>query len=644
MHTKIRNPIIILLISMLFPVFLLPAYATDTTNAGNTPSGIPYERLEQEIDSYVNAHVGKATPGAAVVVTKGDKIIFSKGYGYANIEKKTEVDPAKTVFAYGSINKAFVWTSVMQLVEAGKMKLDQDIRAYLQKELAERLSIKKRITMLDIMSHTAGFEQHPLSTFTMSEDNLTSLEETLISSQPAQIYEPGKVIAYSNFATALAGLVVEKVSGESFSDYEMNHILRPLGMNLTSGHPTLEDRPELQNAEATGYAMKPEGGFEARAHYFVPMYPAGAMEGTAEDLARFAIALNAPSSPLFTRPETVQTMLSQSYTPNAEILSNAHGFWEYRAKPHTVGHSGNVKGFSGNFAVVPDEQLGIVVLTNMEIEQKLTSGIINLLIQDKTQEAVTPADDLAPSSELNGYYVQSGGTFTTYHEVINYLGLIKVEAKGKHDLTLSVMGMSGEMRQIKPNVYKYAKSDNPRFERLAPVLYAKISKDGQVVRLSKGIATDILPLQGSRSLPALTSYLVLAVIAIAFFLLTPFVLLVRWLFRKRKGSPSASTSTAPSSRLLMAVIWCGTILVVNILYLLVNAMINENVTVGQMNVGVSLNWVLATLAAALFVLSIFKGRHQVMSKGHKGFRIVVGVLFTSFALLLANWNFFYFIP
>lgn len=641
MHTKIRNPIIMLLISMLFPVFLLPAYARDTTNAGNTPSGIPYDRLEQEIDSYVNAHVGKATPGAAVVVTKGDKIIFSKGYGYANIEEKTEVDPAKTVFAYGSINKAFVWTSVMQLVEAGKMKLDQDIRAYLPKELVERLSIKNPITMLDIMSHTAGFEQHPLSTFTMSAESLTSLEETLLSSQPGQIYEPGKVIAYSNFATALAGLVVEKVSGESFSDYEMNHILRPLGMNLTSGHPTLGDRPKLQNAEATGYAMKPEGGFEARAHYFVPMYPAGAMEGTAEDLARFAIALNAPSSPLFTRSETVQTMLSRSYTPNAEILSNAHGFWEYRAKPHTVGHSGNVKGFSGNFAVVPDEQLGIVVLTNMEIEQKLTSGIINLLIQDKTQEAVTPADDLAPSSELNGYYVQSGGTFTTYHEVINYLGLIKVEAKGKHDLTLSVMGMSGEMKQIKPNVYKYAKSDNPRFERLAPVLYAEIL-DGQVVRLSKGIATDILPLQGSRSLPALISYLVLAVIVIAFFLLTPFVLLVRWLFRKRKGSPPASTSTA--SRLLMAVIWCGMILVVNFLYLLVNAMINENVTVGQMNVGVAFNWVLATLAAALFVLSIFNGRHQVISKGHKGLRIVVGVLFIGFTLLLANWHFFYFIP
>ncbi|MGG3307063.1 serine hydrolase domain-containing protein [Paenibacillus lautus] len=529
----------------------------------------------------------------------------------------------------------------MQLVEAGKMKLDQDIRAYFPEEFAKKLRYDKPITMLDIMSHTAGYEQHPLSTFTPSAENLTSLEETLLSSQPQQIYEPGKVIAYSNFATALAGLAVEKVSGESFSDYEMNHILRPLGMNRSSGHPMLGDHPDLQETEAIGYAVKEEGGFEARAHFYVPLYPAGAMEGTAEDLARFVMALNVPDSPLFTRPETVQSMLSRSYTPNEEILSNAHGFWEYRAEPHVVGHSGNVKGFSGNFAVVPDEQLGIVVLTNTEIEQKLTSGIINLLVQYKTKapEIKVPAADLSPSGKLAGYYVQSGGTYTTYHELINYLGLIKVKAKGEHDLTLSVMGLSGVLKQISPNVYKFDKSDDPRFERLAPILYAEIS-NGQVVRLSKEIATDILPIKGSRSIPALICYLVLAAIAVLFFILAPLVMSMRWLIRKRKGSPSASAA----HRLLTAAIVCGTILTVHILYLLANALINENVTVGQMNFGVALNWVLAILVGMLIALSFVKGKHQPESKWIKRVRIGVGVLYSGFALLLANWHFFHFIP
>lgn len=604
-----------------------------------TPSGIPYNRLEQEVDNYVNSHIGKSTPGAAVVVTKGNEIIFSKGYGYADIDRKTSVDPSSTVFAYGSMNKAFVWTSIMQMVEAGKMKLDQDIRTYFPKEVADQLRYDKPITMLDIMSHTAGYEQHPLSTFTLSKENLTSLEETVLSNQPRQIYDPGKVIAYSNFATALAALAVEKVSGEFFFDYEMNHILKPLGMKHSSGHPALAGHPDLLKARATGYAAKPGGGFEARERYYVPLYPAGGMEGTAEDLARFVMALNTTDSRLFERPDTARTMLSRSYTPNEAILSNAHGFWEYRAVPHVVGHSGNVKGFSGNFAVVPENQLGIVVLTNMEIEQELTSGIINLLIQEPTKEGdlTVPATELAPSEKLAGYYVQSGGTYSTYHEVINYLGLIKVQPKGEHDLILSVMGMTGELKQTSPNVFQFAKSDHSRFERLAPILYAEISDD-RVMRLSKGIATDILPIKGSRSLPALIFYMVWALLSILFFLVAPLVILIRWLLRRRKRTPLTMNHFTSSF------ILSGTILVINVLYQLVNAMFNEDVTVEQMNLGVSINWVMTLLAIVLFGVSMVKDSNTSRSTWSKVSHAVAGVLFIGFTLILAHWNFFNFIP
>ncbi|WP_342439485.1 serine hydrolase [Paenibacillus sp. FSL L8-0436] len=109
MNTRERIPIITFLACVLFFTFFsIPSYTADAAGTGETPSGIPCNRLEQEIDSYVNSQIGQSTPGAAVVVTKGDKIIFSKGYGYADIGKRTPVDPAGTVFAYGSINKAFV--------------------------------------------------------------------------------------------------------------------------------------------------------------------------------------------------------------------------------------------------------------------------------------------------------------------------------------------------------------------------------------------------------------------------------------------------------------------------------------------------------------------------------------------------------
>ncbi|USB34354.1 serine hydrolase domain-containing protein [Paenibacillus sp. YPG26] len=616
------------------------AFGAEGSRSGHTPSGIPYSQLEHEIDSYVNSYIGKSTPGAAVVVTRGDRIIFSKGYGYANIEQKVPVDPSRTVFSYGSINKMFVWTSVMQLVEQGKMRLDQDIKTYLPKDLGDKLRYKSPITMLDIMSHTAGFEQHPLSLFIRSADDLKPLEETLLSVQPEQIYEPGSVIAYSNYSTALAALTVEKVSGQDFPDYEMNHILRPLGMLRTSGHPSLKDHPELKKDKAEGYAAVEQEGFTPRGQYYIPLYPAGAMEGTAEDLARFAIALTTKHNPLFSRTETLHAMLSRSYTPDKDLLSNAHGFWEYSGSPRAVGHSGNTMGFSSNFAIVPEEKLGIVVLTNAEIEQSLTAGLVNHLIQNKHAISAESGGPLQRSSDVAGHYVIAQNSYTTVQEVLSYLGLIKAEAKGEFDLTVRVMGMFGEYKQIHPQLYQLTHTEYPRLKKLAPLLYAEMLH-GKVIRLSKGIATDIVPLPPGRSLPALISYLALAVLCILFFVITPAVLLVRRLLSCMKGKGLSSSN--PSGRWTAAASTGGAAVVLNSAVLLMNAAGNQDATVGQLNTGIMINWILAILAEILLVTAIYKGRRQSQTRGQKWLQMTTALLLNSFLILLSNWHFFHFI-
>ncbi|GIP20709.1 serine hydrolase [Paenibacillus sp. J22TS3] len=644
MNTRFRNQMVSFLLSVvLFAVFASPALASPANAAGDihmerTPSGIPYAQLGQEIDKYVNKYIGKSSPGAAVVVTKAGKVIFSKGYGYANVEKQIPVDPATTVFNYGSINKVFVWTSVMQLVEQGKMKLDQDVKAYFPKQFADKLRYDKPVTMLDMMSHTAGFEQHPLGLFLKSPEKLMSLEDTLLSVQPAQVFEPGKVMAYSNYSTALAAFTVEKVSGHSFSDYEMNRILRPLGMNHTSGHPTLKDHPDLARAQATGYVSAEHGGFEPREHYYVQLYPAGAMQGTAEDLGRFAQALTSEHSPLFVKPETLGIMLSQSYTPHKDFLGNAHGLWEYNTKPHAVGHSGNTMGFSSNFAVVPDEQLGIVVLTNAEVEQSLTSGVIDLLTKTPKPETTASGENLQKSSEVAGSYVIAQNTFSTIQEFMSYLGLVKLEAKGEHDLVINVMGLSGEYTQVAPQVYRLNLGAEPRLQKLAPELYAEM-QNGKVVRLSKGRATDIVPLGSGRAVPALLAYAAIAVTDMLFFLIAPLVLLVRWFLRKRKGRGSSS----PVERLIQGVILCGSIIVINVLILLANVMFNQDVTAAQLNTGIVINWILAVLADLLLVYSVYIGRKSAQSKHLSSLQIITAVIINSYLILLLNWHFFHLI-
>lgn len=638
MISQIKNQIFAALLGIvLFGASWVPAYA-ESPSSDSTPSGIPYAQLGQAIDKYVQPHIGTSAPGAAIVVTKGDKVIFSKGYGYANLEEQVPVDPATTVFNFGSVNKMFVWTSVMQLVEQGKMKLDQDIRGYFPKEFVNQLRYEQPITMLDMMSHTAGFEQHPLPLFTKSPGKLESLEKTLLRIQPAQVFEPGKIMAYSNYSTSLAAYAVESVIGESFSDYEMNRILRPLGMNHSSGSPTLADHPDLQEAGATGYGVAMNGDFEPRERYYIPLYPAGAMQGTAEDLARFAMGLTSKHSPLFSNPQTLKTMLSQSYSPNKEFLSNAHGFWEYNARPHTVGHSGNTMGFSANFAVVPEEQLGIVVLTNAEVEQPITSGVIDLIIKSKSTPPAQSSVNLPSSSEVVGDYVVAQNSFSTIQEFMSYLGLVKLVAKGEHDLIIRVMGLSGEYEQTSPYVYRLKSGADPRLQKLAPELYAEM-KAGKVVRLSKGRATDIVPLGMNRSVPILFTHAVVAGLDIVFFLFAPLVLLVRWLLRRRKGIKLST----PVGRMTTAVILCGTAIVINVLILIMNVIGNQEVTASQLNTGIVINWVLAILANLLFVYSIYKGRQNSLAKGQAALQIVTAVLLGSYLILLINWHFFHLI-
>ncbi|MGI6005623.1 MAG: serine hydrolase domain-containing protein, partial [Christensenellales bacterium] len=142
--------------------------------AGRTPSGIPYGGMEARIDGYVGQHIGKTSPGAAVVVVKDGRIIFSKGYGYADVENNLAVDPAETVFEYASVSKLFVYVTLMRLAEEGKLDLDADIRAYLPEGFLKKLRYDEPITFMHVMNHTAGFEDYLLDLILTSKEDFPS--------------------------------------------------------------------------------------------------------------------------------------------------------------------------------------------------------------------------------------------------------------------------------------------------------------------------------------------------------------------------------------------------------------------------------------------------------------------------------------
>src|SRR3989440_12490864 len=147
--------------------------------------------------------------GAVVAVVKDGKVLFAKGYGFSDVEKRKRVSPSETLFRPGSISKLFTWTSVMQLVQQGKLNLDQDVNTYLDFKIPPAFG--KPITLRNIMTHTPGFEETAKGLFVADAASIHPLGEYLREHIPAPIFPPGVTPAYSNYAPAVAGYIVQRV-------------------------------------------------------------------------------------------------------------------------------------------------------------------------------------------------------------------------------------------------------------------------------------------------------------------------------------------------------------------------------------------------------------------------------------------------
>ena len=177
--------------------------------------------LKNEMEEY---HIA----GAAVSVVKDGELFFTKGYGYANLEKDIPVDPEQTLFRIGSVTKLFTATAVMQLVEQGKLDLDADINTYLDFRIPD--TYPQPITIKNLLTHTSGFEDRLADVLVSDAADIVPARGWLVSHMHARVRPPGDSPAYSNYNAMLAGYIVARVSGQPYDEYIQDHILNPLGM------------------------------------------------------------------------------------------------------------------------------------------------------------------------------------------------------------------------------------------------------------------------------------------------------------------------------------------------------------------------------------------------------------------------------
>lgn len=394
----------IIMILLCICLFLPPL---TTVNAEKLSNGKAFNNQfsEKAVNDIMEKHVGKKIPGAALAIVKDGKILFSNEYGYADIKKNMPMKK-DSIFEMASTSKLFTWTAVMQLVEEGKIDLDTDIRTYLPDGLLD-LKFEQPVTMYHLMSHTGGFEEQVSGTSVYKKEDMISLEE-YIGNQPEQVYPPGEIPAYSNYGTALAGYIVQYVSGVPFEEYIDTHIFKPLGIKSSAFHMPPQ---EIMEKKALGYEYKDNNNYEVFPKLYFSGTPAGTLNSSAIDMAKFLIAhMDTENHPLFKNLSTQEQMHRQHFTTHESMTGMAHGFFEgERNNRRIIFHDGNIDGFTTLAMMSPESHTGLVLLINSdsapsEVSDELASYIFG--------EATEYNDDIKVYTGTT-HYEEVAGTYRT---------------------------------------------------------------------------------------------------------------------------------------------------------------------------------------------------------------------------------------
>lgn len=438
--------------------------------------------LEAWLDGYMPYALERGRiAGAVVVVVRGSGTVLQKGYGYADLASRKPVSPDATLFRPGSVSKLFTWTAVMQQVEAGKIDLDKDVNAYLDFKIPPFDG--KPITMRNIMTHTAGFEESIRHLISSDPKAVMPLKKFATEALPQRVFAPGTTPAYSNYATALAGYILERVTGMSFDDYVDQRVFAPIGMTRSSFRQPLPDA--LKPMMATGYSNVTE---KAKAYEIVIPAPAGSLASTGADMGKFMIAhLNNGAGLL--KPETARMMHDFKAPGIGPLNSMALGFYEQRVNgQRAIAHGGDTQWFHSYLWLFPESDVGLYISMN-SVGTEGAAGAVRSGLFHQFADRYLPGEDKVGKVDdatakqhaqlLAGDYVSSRGAFTNFMSLIGLLGKtsITVGEDGKIGFP-ALDGLSAAARdwvEVAPFVWR----DTNTGERLAADV-----KDGKVVRLS----------------------------------------------------------------------------------------------------------------------------------------------------------------
>lgn len=337
--------------------------------------------LEPFVDGVVRAAMHtERIAGVSLVVVRDGRVVLLKGYGVADEAGRT-VDPERTLFRIASISKTFTWIALMQLVEQGKVDLDKPANDYLPAQLhIPDDGQTAPVLVRHLMTHSAGFEDLVAGhLFIPDPARAAPLINALSRHRPKRVRPPGAASVYSNYGTALAGAIIQHVTGETFEDHVEKAILTPLGLQSTTfrepypmalvqgrGLPSPMS-PALAADLSEGFRWSDGAFVKQPFEYVVQFAPAGSVSTTAADMGRYLQALMAGGQGVL-KPANVALFAQEK-----PLLANAPGVngvaWgmlqsHSPAGWRAWGHGGDTLRFHSELAIYPDLNLGIFITTN----------------------------------------------------------------------------------------------------------------------------------------------------------------------------------------------------------------------------------------------------------------------------------------
>ena len=477
--------------------------------------------------------------GSVVVVVKDGQVLLQKGYGYADLATRKPVDPAQTLFRPGSVSKLFTWTAVMQLVEQGKIDLDKDVNAYLDFTIPPFQG--KPVTMRNIMTHTTGMEEAIRGLIANDETQVAPLDATLKHWIPERVYAPGSTPAYSNYATALAGYIVQRLSGEPFDQYIAKHIFAPLQMRHSSFSQPLQK--ELMPLVSKGYKTASDG--KPQPYEYINLAPAGSLASTGADMGTFMLAHlgNGAFGDARILGEATARQMHDSGQDSIKPLNRMMlGFYETTINGHrAIAHGGDTQWFHSDLQLFPDDGIGIFVSTNSAgkdgsarlIRDGLVTGFVNRYLPGPADahKGIDEATAKQHAQLMAGAYNSSRRADSNFMNLVYMLGQTKVIAN--EDGTISVPMLAGysgapkKWREIAPFVWQ----DTGSGDRLAAEVV-----DGQVVRFSAEPIAAIMVFQRAAWWQSPGVFLTLLFGSLAVLLLTVVAWPVSALVRRHYGA------------------------------------------------------------------------------------------------------------